>query len=143
MRDQRIMQKLVKIQQFTGYSCDCNSLTDRYIAYTCTLISRLNMALKSKQVNLNFLHLGRLTSGLLSHIIRNFLDEFVTYIVSKLAPYSMSPPKISTTIDEINIYHKIPFPGPHGKGCCEQSSLFLSANCSGKAITFSNLTVMG
>lgn len=44
-------------------------------------------------------------------------------IVSKLAPYSMCPPNISTTIDEINIHHKITFPGPYRKGCCQQSIL--------------------
>lgn len=52
-----------------------------------------------------------------------FSDEFVAYIVSKLAPYSMCPPNISTTIDEINIHHKITFPGPYRKGCCQQSIL--------------------
>lgn len=35
----------------------------------------------------------------------------------------MCPPNISTTIDEINIHHKITFPGPYRKGCCQQSIL--------------------
>lgn len=99
------------IHQLTGYR-------NRLVRRPC-----MDQNLKSKQVKLKFLHLGRLNSGLISHIIRSFSDEFVRYIVSKSAPYSMCPPNISTTIDEINIHHKITFPGPARKDCCQQSSL--------------------